>query len=186
MKHFTIKHCLAGASLVAASFAAHAGFLGQAVEARAFFPALPPGNSTNGGPVTAVVGAGVEFANGAFTPFFGPSFDFSDTSIAIVQTATGHQSAAFNGWQFFDVNGTIDDITGVSIAGDSSGFFSADPGRITFDANHIWINFQGLSFGQVAEIGLNVTFGNAVPEPGSAALAGLALLAAAGLRRRAR
>lgn len=188
MNKFTLAKCLTGASLVAASFAAHAGFLGQTVEARAFYPDLPPGNTINGGPVSAVVGAGVEFSNGQFGAFFGPSFDFADTSISITHGNTGHAGATFNGYQFFDENGTIDDIVGVDIASDNSGFFSGNPARITFDANHIWINFASLDFSKVRAplIELNVRFGNTVPEPGSAALAALALLAAGALRRRAR
>ena len=105
-----LKHSFAAVALAAASFGAHAGYLGNTVEARAYFPALPPGSTINGGPVNAVVGAGTEFTNGMFGAFFGPSFDFADTTITITHTATVHTSATFNGYGFFDIFNGIDNI----------------------------------------------------------------------------
>lgn len=187
MNSTKVKRIFAAAFLAVSSIAAQAGFLGNTVEARAYFPNLPPGNTTNGGPVQAVVGAGVEFSNGQFTPFFGPTFDFADTSITITQTLTGHQGATFNGWSFFDVFSTIDSIVGVDILSDNTGFFSGDPSRIFFDADHVFVNFQALSFSVGApEIVLGVRFAsNQVPEPESLALVGLGLLALVGVRRKA-
>ena len=91
MKTSFLKYALAAAALAAASFGAQAGYLGKSVEATAYFPNLPPGSTITGGPVTAVVGAGVEFSDGQFGAFFGPSFDFADSTITITHAATGHQ-----------------------------------------------------------------------------------------------
>ncbi len=163
---------------------ARAGFLGQSVEATAYYPTLP--GSTVGGPVTAVVGAGVEFSDGQFTPFFGPTFDFADDTITITHAQTGHSAGTFNGYQFTDILSSISGISGVSVGSDSTGFFSGDLSRIFFDADNIWINFESLNFGgqNNPTIVLNVQFAGDVPEPGIIALLGLGMAGLAASRRR--
>jgi len=153
---------------------AHAGYLGNTVEARAFFPDLTAPTVT-AGPINRVVGAGFEFLDGEFLPFFGPSFDFGDTTITIIHAATSHSTGTFNGYQFFDVFSTIDPIVGVSILSDNTGFFSGDPSRVFFDSDHVWINFESLSFGDIPgpQVVLEVRFGQAVPEPATLTLLGL-------------
>jgi hypothetical protein len=184
-----VKRVLATLSLAACSWASQAGYLGNTVQATAYYPELPPGATTIAGPVQAVVGAGVEFTDGQFTPFFGPSFDLSDTTILITHAATGHSSGTFNGYAFFDVLSAIDDIVGVDILSDNSGFFSGNPSRVFFDANNVFVNFESLSFIGVAnpQIVLGVRFANnQVPEPETLLLVGLGLLAIAGARRKSR
>ena len=60
-----------------------------------------------------------------------------------------------------------------------------DTSRLSFDANHIWINWAGLSYdlgSSVLSIDINRD-AQAVPEPESLALLALALLGFAGIRR---
>jgi len=76
--------------------------------------------------------------------------------------------ASFNGFVVFDDTNSLAAITGVSINGSTTlgGF---DNSRITFDADHIFVNWQGLTFNNGDVLSLSANTG-AVPEPASWAL----------------
>lgn len=181
-----LKYIAAAApAAVLATVAAASTFDGSTIRATAHFPVIP--GSAQGGPVDALVGAGVEFSDGQFGAFFGPSFDFAGSTITITHAATGHQSGTFNGYVFNDLNNVLGDFTGLSVISDSSGFFSSDLSRLSYDAENLFVNFESLSFSNPNEvIVLGVTFGGttAVPLPAGGVLLLSALGVAALARRR--
>jgi hypothetical protein len=163
---------------------ASAAMIGVTIEATALFPDLAAPTVT-GGPVDAVVGPGIEFSNGQFGDFFGPSFDFDDSTITITTAPVSHSGASFNGYRFFDVLGFLPNISALSIITDTSGFFSADPSRLSFDADNIFINFQDLGFSgdEVVVLGVQTQDAGApIPEPATVTLLGTGLVLA-GARR---
>jgi len=176
------KALLASATLSLAVGSAQAGLLGHSVEATYHFTTFGSVIYTD----VKVVDAGEEFH------FFGGTdprhADLGDTTILarFDPFGGGFSASAFNGYSFFDVFATIDDIIGVTIDPSSTlpGF---DLSRVTFDANRVSMNFQGLSLDANRELFvlLNLQFADAaVPITPTGALAALGLLGAVGLRRR--
>jgi hypothetical protein len=171
---------LAAAAAFAVSGAAHAALLdGETLNYQYFFASLgsPYGNAPNG---DYVVGPGVEIVN--FVDGTGGDIDISDTQIAVAFTDVQFNSGTFNGFRLMDVFGTIDTFTSVSI--DASSTASIDPGRVSFDGDNVWVNFQSLSFSAGETLVLNVTGVNAIPEPETYALMLLGLAGVGAMVRR--
>jgi hypothetical protein len=97
-------------------------------------------------------------------PGFAPIADitFSDANITITMTrdATAYTSA-FNGFRFFDVTEAPFGSVSLDSATDVPGI---DASRVTFDAQDIYVNFSGITYGTGQEVSLDL---RAVPEPGS-------------------
>jgi hypothetical protein len=135
---------------------------------------FPDTSAVFAGPDNAVVGPGTELLGFAGLA----NVDFSDANILItLERNAGVNDVAFDGFRFFDVNGTIPVITSVNLnpATDYAGFTAS---RVTFDADTIFVNVANLPglTSQVISIDLNGP--TPVPEPGTFVMimAGLVLL----------
>ena len=119
-------------------------FNGQQVTVTWTFPDV---TTTYVGPATATVGAGYEFVN-----FFGGNqtfnIDFSDTTIQIDDIRTGGPfgGTTFNGLVISNPGGlpAFTNVTLTAANWTTSGGVPFDNSRVTFDATHIYLNFQGM------------------------------------------
>ncbi len=147
-------------ALIALSSIAHAQFTGHKIQVRY----LVPDQSTEfEGPQTAIVGGGLEFTSIAGDRI---NADLSDSSITLgfnrSQTFNG---LPFNGPEIFDVDGTIPNIIGVTV-NESTSMPGLNASRISFDEDHIWVNWQGLPYGPSMKVILDVQFEQPkAPEP---------------------
>jgi len=171
MKAVSIKKfviCGAAAILsMCVALQAHAGFVGNVVHADYLFPDI--GNAYKNLGDAAVNAAGPEFSVKFASTI---TADISDTNILIdiFDVNSFFVPSIFNGFHFSDASGTLSPITGVTIA--STNNFDFNASDITFDADDIFLNFQGRSVVPDSSLLLNVTF---IPEPMSALLFGLGL-----------
>ncbi|MCS4295177.1 hypothetical protein M2375_003419 [Comamonas sp. BIGb0152] len=148
-----------GVALVALSSIAHAEFSGHKIQIRYLFPEQ---STQYEAPQTAVVGGGVEFTSVCDGNF---NADVSASSITLgFNTSSIWNNTSFNGPEFFDVEGTIPKIYGVTV-NESTSMVGLDASRISFDEDHIWVNWNGLNFNPSMKVILDVQFQPPKPEP---------------------
>jgi hypothetical protein len=113
------------------------------------------------------------------------SLSFTDTTATASNFTfdTSWTPADFNGFRLYDINGTIPTFTSVTI-NQISNMAGLDASRIAFDADNVYVNWNGLSFDTNTVVTLNIS--GAVPEAQTWAMmiVGFGLVGAA-MRRRA-
>ena len=103
----------------------------------------------------------------------------------LIDSDSTFSTVPFNGFRVRDTNGTIPAIAGFSI--DSSTIPGLDASRVSFDADNLFVNLQGLNTTSGQSSVINVQFaGAAAPEPGTLPLVGMGLLTGAGVFSRRR
>jgi hypothetical protein len=155
---------------------------GGSIQLRRFFPDMATLLTDHG---AAGVGAGAEFPGvGSFGQL---DVDLLGRGLDIVHvdgTPRMFAPAAFNGYRFTDVGGTIPTFVAVTVHPSTSvgGF---DLSRVTVTANDVWVNLEAMTLGPGDVIALNVI--TAIPEPATAGLLSVGLVAVvAGVRARGR
>lgn len=168
------------ATLVALPTIASAQLVGSTVGVEYRFPNVGALYTSHG---PAVVGAGIEFTNVA--GYF--QVDVSNNLVEaknFFTSATWTSPVGFNGWRFFDVGNTAPAFTSVTID-PSTNMVGFDASRITYDADNIYVDWQGLSFTEHTVVALNINSTTA-PEPATIALTGLGLAGLGVVARRRR
>lgn len=183
-----IKHWAVAAATVLSAVlgtGVHAApLLGSTLDYQTYWPNLNspvamPGNGL------LLVGGGVEIPD--FTGIGGASLDITDHQIIfsffLPRSTLYFVSGTFNGFVLTDVQQSIDDFIGLSIDASTS-VAEFDASRVSFTADTLTVNFQGISIAEGEQIVLNIAMApSEVPEPGTLVLAGLALGGLAVMRK---
>jgi hypothetical protein len=139
------------------------------------FKSPPNTSAVLAGPNNTVVGPGLEFGSYAGLA----NIDISDTNILITLTLDAAlNNVAFDGFRFFDVNGTIPAITSVTLSA-ATNYAGFTASRVTFDADTIFVNVENLPGLNGQKISLDLNASTAVPEPGAFVVVGAAFALAA-------
>ncbi|MEO8038433.1 MAG: PEP-CTERM sorting domain-containing protein [Betaproteobacteria bacterium] len=175
-----------GASAALCQGAIAAGFEGSEVTVAAYCCTAPIEADRFTIPVTAIVGAGLEFPSGSIVST-GPievdtNIDIGVSSIDIGYNQVGiAQDGSFNGFAFGFVGPDLPRIAGVALNPLSTVLASSI--GLTFDADTIWINAAGLPLRPDTRILVDVTFAAAVPEPRTYLMVGAGLVLLGAYRR---
>jgi len=167
-----IVFLLVAVALMAATPAQASLLWGQTVRLTYEYPGS--GQVWNGNIHDLVVGPGFEISN---FPVGDPrtNIDFSDTNIFVTyNSSSAWNPSSFNGFHVFDLNGTIPAFTGATLNVATTP--NMLPLALTFDADNIWVNWQGLPFDQRTIVSIDLNGGPPVPEPGSMLLLGTGLV----------
>ncbi|MFC7688406.1 Ig-like domain-containing protein [Paeniroseomonas aquatica] len=131
------------------------GFEGKTIGYTYLFPAISDAYGNTARDVT--VGAGIELASINPDSNIG-SMDISNDHVLVTfNNPVGWNAASFNGFRLADKFGTVSDIAGVTLLqnGNNAGLDATD---ISFDANNIYLNWQGLQFQAGAQVELGIVF----------------------------
>ena len=174
-KTFAAAAALACAVAVGYSAPASAALLdGQTIQLSYLFPDQ---STSVDGPFDYTVGVSPDRA------FFFVATNVGDTNItATTKFNTSFNSAPFNGIRLHDFYGTVSSFTGASV-NVSSNVAGFDNSRVTFDADNVYLNFQGLHFTGDGVYSVDIT-GGAVPEPATWAMMIMGFGAAGSMIRR--
>lgn len=169
--------------LAAFALPARAGLIGETLRYQRLAPTTDtPVNDPNNG--NHRVGDGIEIV-GAFEGTI--AIDVQDDALVLTFRDLGIANRPFVGFSLVDALDRIDDFTAFFVAPGSTRPF--DSWRLSFDADHLWINLAGMSFARGDRLTLGIELSSppaSVPEPVSLALALLGLVGVgAAMRRRA-
>lgn len=145
-----------------------------------YFRGTAPDTTLQIGPISTVVGPGIELTN--FADFI--AIDVSDTNILITANRPANLLSFFELVRFADLVGAIPAFTGVTI-NPATNFAGLTASDINFTADTIDVNLTALpaQTGQIISLDLIGAGPGAVPEPGSCVLVCLGVAAISGFRR---
>lgn len=156
--------------LAATALHARAGLIGETQRYQRLAPTIDtPVNDLNNG--NHRVDDGIEIVD-AFQGAI--AIDVQDDALLLTFRDLGVANRPFVCFSLGDALDRIDDFTAFTVSPDSSRPFEAR--RLSFDADHLWINLAGMSFARGDRLNFGIELSSPpspVPEPFSLALAGV-------------